>query len=54
MKMPKGGEKNTQSFIMRGSCKSRGDSFMGRQKTSAMIKYKQEKGGAVAAQPWVK
>jgi len=31
---------------MRASCKSRGDSFIARQKTSAMIKYEQEKGGA--------
>lgn len=38
---------------MRDACKSRGDSFIARQKTSAMVKCKQ-KGGAVAAQHWLK
>lgn len=54
MKMPEGWGEKPQPFIMRDSCKSRRDSFMARQKTSAVMKHKQKKGGAVVAQPWVK
>lgn len=48
MKMPEGREEKLQPFLLRDCCKSQGDSFMARLKTSAMMKYKWEEQGQLS------